>query len=32
MIDSRTFDSRIQLVEYRPRVLAHPPLGPAASA
>ena len=32
MIDSRTFDDRIQLVEYRPRVLDHPPLGPAASA
>lgn len=27
MIDSRTFDGSIQLVEYRPRVLAHPPLG-----
>ena len=27
MIDSRTFDGRIQLVEYRPRVLEHPPLG-----
>jgi dihydrofolate reductase len=27
MIDSRTFDGRIQLVEYRPRVLEHP-LGP----
>jgi dihydrofolate reductase len=26
MIDSRTFDGRIQLVEYRPRVLEHPPL------
>jgi hypothetical protein len=26
MIDSRTFDDRIQLVEYRPRVLEHPPL------
>ena len=26
MIDSRTFDGRIQLVEYRPRVLDHPPL------
>ena len=25
MIDSRTFDGRIQLVEYRPRVLDHPP-------
>ena len=27
MIDSRTFDGSIQLVEYRPRVLDHPPLG-----
>src|ERR687893_2904492 len=27
MIDSRTFDGRIQLVEYRPTVLEHPPLG-----
>ena len=26
MIDNRTFDGRIQLVEYRPRVLDHPPL------
>jgi dihydrofolate reductase len=26
MIDARTFDGRIQLVEYRPRVLEHPPL------
>ena len=26
MIDSRTFDGRTQMVEYRPRVLAHPPL------
>ena len=26
MVSSRTFDSRIQLVEYRPRVLEHPPL------
>ena len=25
MIDNRTFDGRIQLVEYRPRVLEHPP-------
>ena len=32
MTDSRTFDGRTQLVEYRPRVLDHPPLGPAASA
>jgi len=30
MIDSRTFDGRIQLVEYRPTVLEHPPLHPAA--
>jgi len=28
MIASRTFDGRAQLVEYRPRVLEHPPLGP----
>ncbi len=28
MTDNRTFDGRIQLVEYRPRVLEHPPLGP----
>jgi dihydrofolate reductase len=26
MIESRTFDGRIQLVEYRPRVLERPPL------
>jgi dihydrofolate reductase len=26
MIDSRSFDGRTQLVEYRPRVLAHPPI------
>jgi dihydrofolate reductase len=26
MIDNRTFDGSIQLVEYRPRVLEHPPL------
>ena len=26
MIDSHTFDGRIQLVEYRPEVLEHPPL------
>jgi dihydrofolate reductase len=26
MTESRTFDGRIQLVEYRPRVLEHPPL------
>ena len=30
MIDSRTFDGRIQLVEYRPSVLEHPPLDPKA--
>ena len=30
MIDSRTFDRRIQLVEYRPSVLQHPPLDPNA--
>ena len=30
MIESRTFDGRIQLVEYRPRVLEHPPLHPTA--
>ena len=30
MIENRTFDGRIQLVEYRPRVLEHPPLDPAA--
>jgi dihydrofolate reductase len=28
MIDHRTFDGRIQLVEYRPRVLEHAPLTP----
>jgi dihydrofolate reductase len=28
MIDHRTFDGRTQLVEYRPRVLEHPPLSP----
>ncbi|GHH94186.1 dihydrofolate reductase family protein [Streptomyces capillispiralis] len=27
MIGHRTFDGRIQLVEYKPRVLDHPPLG-----
>ena len=27
MLDHRTFDESIQLVEYRPRVLDHPPLG-----
>ncbi|MDF2747957.1 MAG: hypothetical protein K0S98_2244, partial [Propionibacteriaceae bacterium] len=26
----RTFDGRIQLVEYKPRVLEHPPLGAPA--
>ena len=30
MIDNRTFDGSIQLVEYRPRVLEHPPLDPTA--
>ena len=30
MIEHRTFDGRIQLVEYRPRVLEHPPLDPTA--
>ncbi|HET7490104.1 MAG TPA: dihydrofolate reductase family protein [Acidimicrobiales bacterium] len=30
MIDSRTFDGRTQLVEYRPRVLEHPPLATAS--
>jgi dihydrofolate reductase len=30
MIDHRTFDGRIQLVEYRPRVLDHPPLAPTS--
>jgi dihydrofolate reductase len=30
MIGSRTFDDSIQLVEYRPRVLEHPPLDPTA--
>jgi dihydrofolate reductase len=30
MIDNRTFDGRIQLVEYRPRLLEHPPLAPTA--
>lgn len=29
MTDARTFDGRIQLVEYRPRVLDRPPLAPA---
>ena len=27
MTDNRTFDGKIQLVEYRPTVLEHPPLG-----
>src|SRR5687767_4837800 len=31
MMDSRTFDGCIQLVEYRPRVLEHPPLVEAPS-
>jgi dihydrofolate reductase len=30
MLDHRTFDGRIQLVEYRPRILDHPPLDPIA--
>jgi dihydrofolate reductase len=30
MIDHRTFDGRTQMVEYRPRVLEHPPLAPNA--
>ena len=30
MSDSRTFDGRIQLVEYRPDVLEHPPLATTA--
>ena len=30
MTGHRTFDGRIQLVEYRPRVLEHPPLDPTA--
>jgi dihydrofolate reductase len=30
MTEHRTFDGRTQLVEYRPRVLAHPPLAPTA--
>jgi dihydrofolate reductase len=29
MIESRTFEGGIQLVEYRPRVLEHPPLATA---
>ena len=31
MIGSRTFDGSIQLVEYRPTVLEHPPLGATTS-
>jgi riboflavin biosynthesis pyrimidine reductase len=31
MIDHRTFDGSIQLVEYRASVLEHPPLGPTTS-
>lgn len=30
MIDQRTFDGRIQMLEYRPRVLERAPRGPAA--
>jgi dihydrofolate reductase len=30
MVDHRTFDGQIQLVDYRPRVLDHPPLDPTA--
>jgi dihydrofolate reductase len=30
MTDNRNFDGRIQLVEYQPRVLEHPPLDPTA--
>ncbi len=30
MTDHRTFDGRIQLFEYKPRVLEHPPLGAPA--
>ena len=30
MLDSRTFDGRIQLAEYRPSVLEHPPLHPTS--
>ena len=29
MVENRTFDGGIQLVEYRPRVLEHPPLHPS---
>jgi len=31
MTEHRTFDGRIQLVEYKPRVLEHPPLSASAS-
>lgn len=31
MVDSRTFDGRTQLVEYRPSVLEHPPLHAATT-
>jgi dihydrofolate reductase len=31
MVDHQTFDGCIQLVEYRPRVLKHPPLDPTAT-
>ena len=31
MTEHRTFDGRIQLVEYRPRVLEHPPLAPTTA-
>jgi hypothetical protein len=30
MIDNRTLDDRIQLVDHRPRVLEHPPFDPTA--
>jgi hypothetical protein len=30
MIEHRTFDGRILMVEYKPRVLEHPPLGAPA--
>lgn len=32
MLDSRTFDGRLQLVEYRPTVIDHPPLAKADDA
>ena len=32
MVEHRTFDDSIQLVEYRPRVLEHPPLHPAGGS